>query len=91
MTNKRAKNYKEFGINRPGFTDGIKVRVYKTPESMRKGYREELFGFRGSSPVMDVADKINHRFVINIGFSGMIFSFNSGGSKPGLNCHRVNV
>ena len=25
-----ARNYKEYDIKRPGFTDGIKVRVFKT-------------------------------------------------------------
>jgi hypothetical protein len=42
-----AKSYKEFDIRRPGFADGIKVRVYKTPASMRKGYREEWSRFNG--------------------------------------------
>jgi hypothetical protein len=36
-----TKNYKEYDIKRPGFTDGIKVRIYKTPESMRRGYLAE--------------------------------------------------
>jgi hypothetical protein len=36
-----AKNYKEYSIKRPEFTDSIKIRIYKTPESMRKGYLEE--------------------------------------------------
>jgi hypothetical protein len=37
-----AKNYKEFDVQRPGFTDSIKIRIYKTPESMRKGYLAEF-------------------------------------------------
>jgi mRNA-degrading endonuclease HigB of HigAB toxin-antitoxin module len=86
-----AKNYREFEIKRSGFAEGIKVRVFKTPESMRKGYLAELFVFRGPSSVMDIADKVNYRFIINIGFSGVVFCFNSGGSKPGLNRHRVNI
>jgi hypothetical protein len=40
-----AKNYKEFEVIRPGFTDGIQIRIYKTPESMRKGYLEERARF----------------------------------------------
>jgi hypothetical protein len=40
-----AKNYKEYDIKRPGFTDGIKVRIYKTPESMRKGIIAEHVKF----------------------------------------------
>jgi hypothetical protein len=36
-----ARNYKEFDLKRPGFTDSIKIRIYKTPESMQKGYQEE--------------------------------------------------
>jgi hypothetical protein len=40
-----AKNYKEYDIRRPGFTDGIKVRVYKTPEAMRKGIIAEHVKF----------------------------------------------
>jgi hypothetical protein len=40
-----AKNYKEYDIKRPGFTDSIKVRVFKTPESMQKGYLTERAKF----------------------------------------------
>jgi hypothetical protein len=40
-----AKNYKEYDIKRPGFTDGIKVRIFKTPESMQKGYLTERAKF----------------------------------------------
>lgn len=42
-----AKTYREYDIKRPGFTDGIKIRVYKTPESMRKGYLAEWSRFNG--------------------------------------------
>jgi hypothetical protein len=41
----KAKNYREYGIRRPGFMDGIKVRVYKTPEAMRKGIIAEHVKF----------------------------------------------
>jgi hypothetical protein len=36
-----SKNYSEFEVKRSGFTDSIKVRVFKTPESMRRGYLAE--------------------------------------------------
>jgi hypothetical protein len=39
------KNYKEFDIKRPGFLDSVKVRVYKTPEAMRKGFVAEHVKF----------------------------------------------
>jgi hypothetical protein len=64
MTNKRAKNYKEFGINRPGFTDGIKVRVYKTPESMRKGYLAERSKFDRRKNTEDISDSVGIFFTI---------------------------
>jgi hypothetical protein len=40
-----AKNYKEFDIKRSGFMDCVKVRIYKTPESMRRGYLAEWAKF----------------------------------------------
>jgi hypothetical protein len=36
-----AKDYKEFEIKRPGFTDYLTVRVFKTPEAMRRGFLAE--------------------------------------------------
>jgi hypothetical protein len=35
------KNYTEYVVTRPGFKDGIKIRIYKTPQAMRKGYLAE--------------------------------------------------
>jgi hypothetical protein len=32
-----AKNYKEYSIQRPGFTDRVEVRVYKNAQKMRNG------------------------------------------------------
>ncbi|MDR1249317.1 MAG: hypothetical protein LBK63_08450 [Treponema sp.] len=76
-----AKNYKEFDVKRPGFTDSVKIRIYKTPESMRKGYLEEWNKFhphkKNSEDLYDsvglfyptgylVADHIGGRFTSNI-------------------------
>jgi hypothetical protein len=36
-----AKNYKEFELKRPDFKDSIKIRMYKTPEAMRRGFLAE--------------------------------------------------
>jgi hypothetical protein len=71
-----AKNYKEFDIQRPGFTDRVKIRIYKTPESMRKGYLGERAKFTRRKTTGDltttmglffntgymVSDKIDGRF-----------------------------
>jgi hypothetical protein len=71
-----AKSYKEYGIKRPGFTDGIKIRIYKTPETMRKGFLSERGRYTRSKYPGDltetmglffntgymVSDKINGRF-----------------------------
>jgi hypothetical protein len=57
-----AKNYKEYGITRPGFTDGIKVRVYKTPESMRKGYLAEWGKFTRKKNTEDLSDTMGFCF-----------------------------
>ena len=35
------KDYKEYAVTRPGFKDGITIRLYKTPRAMRKGYLTE--------------------------------------------------
>jgi hypothetical protein len=32
-----AKNHREFEIKRPGFAEGIKARIFKAPETMRRG------------------------------------------------------
>jgi hypothetical protein len=61
-----AKNYKEFDIKRPGFTDGIKIRIYKTPESMRKGYLKEQSKFTRSKNTEDLTDTMGLFF--NIGY-----------------------
>jgi hypothetical protein len=36
-----TKNYREFEIRRPGFTDYLTLRVFKSPGAMRRGYRAE--------------------------------------------------
>jgi hypothetical protein len=61
-----TKNYKEFDLKRPGFTDGIKIRVYKTPESMRKGYVEERGKFTKSKYLRDLTTTMGVFF--NIGY-----------------------
>jgi hypothetical protein len=55
-------NYREFDINRPGFTDGIKVRVYKTPESMRRGYLAERAKFTRKKNTEDISDSVGMFF-----------------------------
>jgi hypothetical protein len=42
-----SKNYQEYDVRRPGFADCVKVRVYKTPESMRRGYLAYWQRFNG--------------------------------------------
>jgi hypothetical protein len=75
-----AKNYKAFDVIRPGFTDGIQIRIYKTPESMRKGYLDKRAKFTKSKNTEDltatmglffnigymVSDKIRGEFTNNI-------------------------
>jgi hypothetical protein len=75
-----VKNYKEFDIQRPEFTDRVKIRIYKTPESMRKGYLAERSKFTKRKTTMDlsttmglffdigymVSDKIDGRFTGNV-------------------------
>ncbi|MDR1615875.1 MAG: hypothetical protein LBR98_02550 [Syntrophomonadaceae bacterium] len=57
-----AKYYKEYDIKRPGFTDGIKVRIYKTPESMRKGYLAEWAKYTRQKNTEDLSDTVGFCF-----------------------------
>jgi hypothetical protein len=60
-----SKNYKEYDIKRPGYKDGIKVRIYKTPESMRKGYLAEWGRFhRGHKNTEDISDSVGIFYTI---------------------------
>jgi hypothetical protein len=59
-----TKNYKEYDIKRPGFTDGIKVRIYKTPESMRRGYLAEYAKFTRRKNTEDISDSVGMFFTI---------------------------
>jgi hypothetical protein len=53
-----SKTYKEYDIKRPGFADGIKVRIFKTPEGMRKGHLAERAKFTRRRNTKDFSDSV---------------------------------
>jgi hypothetical protein len=67
-----TRNYKEYDVKRPGFTDSIKVRVYKTPESMRKGYLAERAMFTRKKNTEDISDAAGLFFTVGYMISDKI-------------------
>jgi hypothetical protein len=77
-----ALKYNYYDIKRPGFTDGIKVRIYKTPESMKRGYLAEHYRLIKRQDTKVISDTVGLCFstprmisdLVDCDFSGSLYA-----------------